>query len=129
MYSPRILVLDDEPFIRMSLAAFLEDEGYQVDEAASAEQALRHLDDNDVALVVVDLRLPGIDGADFIRYARMKDAELKFIIHTGSMEYRLDEDMKALGLCSKDIFCKPVKDLSALSHSIGKRLIGQFEFA
>lgn len=129
MLAPRILILDDEPIIRMSLAAYLEDEGYQVLEAATAEHALQLLDQHDIALAIVDIRLPGIDGAEFIRYACNKDAALKFIIHTGSMEFRLDESLRRLGLRTSDIFCKPVKDLSGLAASIGQRLVYNVQFA
>lgn len=128
MNATTILVLDDEPFIRMNLATYLEDEGFNVLEAATAEHALQLLETHEVSLVVVDLRLPGIDGASFIRFAKMKDDSLQFIIHTGSLEYRLEENLKALGLKTSDIFCKPVKDMVVMSQTIVERLLPRLEF-
>ena len=128
MNATTILVLDDEPFIRMNLATYLEDEGFRVLEAATAEHALQLLESHAVSLVVVDLRLPGIDGASFIRFAKMKDDALQFIIHTGSLEYRLEENLKALGLKAGDIFCKPVKDMVLMNQAIVERLLPRLEF-
>jgi DNA-binding NtrC family response regulator len=124
-----VLILDDEPFIRMNLATFLEDEGFRVLESPSAEHALQLLDEHPVGLVVVDLRLPGIDGESFIRRASLMDKGLRFVIHTGSIEYRLDDSLKSLGLTSSDIFSKPVKDMLELSEAIAERLSPRLEFA
>lgn len=58
----RVLVVDDEPQIRRALRTNLAARGYEVDLAATGEEALAHAADHHPDLVIVDLGLPGIDG-------------------------------------------------------------------
>ena len=60
--SPRLLVVDDEEGIRISLRGILEDEGYTVFDADSAEAGLAFLEKESVDLVFLDIWLPGMDG-------------------------------------------------------------------
>lgn len=66
----RILVVDDEPHIRELLALYLGREGYDVIEASSGEEALRHAASGTAALVVLDVMLPGIDGLQVCQQIR-----------------------------------------------------------
>lgn len=62
--SKRILVVDDEDRIRRLLRMYLEKEGYEIEEAEDGEKALRLATENDYALVLLDVMLPGIDGTE-----------------------------------------------------------------
>ena len=64
------MVVEDDDAIRLVLRTNLEDEGYRVVEAVTAEQALVQRLDEPVDVVLVDLRLPGIQGLDLIRSLR-----------------------------------------------------------
>jgi DNA-binding response OmpR family regulator len=66
----RLLVLEDDDGLRASLRMVLEDEGYDVVEAADAEHGLEAVDRPGVDLMLVDLMLGGMDGFSFIRRAR-----------------------------------------------------------
>ena len=66
----RVLVVDDEPQIRRTLAINLRARGYQVDLAASGEEALKAAADQPPDVVVLDLSLPGIDGLQVIQGLR-----------------------------------------------------------
>jgi two-component system KDP operon response regulator KdpE len=66
----RVLVVDDEPQIRRTLAINLRARGYQVDLAASGEEALKAAADQQPDVVVLDLGLPGIDGLQVIHGLR-----------------------------------------------------------
>jgi two-component system KDP operon response regulator KdpE len=66
----RVLVVDDEPQIRRTLAINLRARGYQVDLAATGEQALKAAADQPPDVVVLDLSLPGIDGLQVIQGLR-----------------------------------------------------------
>src|SRR3954447_26476696 len=61
---PHLLVVDDEAGIRESLTSILQDEGYQVESVASAEEALQRAAAGDVEVVLLDVWLPGIDGLE-----------------------------------------------------------------
>src|ERR1700693_4462605 len=61
---PHLLVVDDEAGIRESLSSILADEGYDVESAASAEEALERAAAGDIEVVLLDVWLPGIDGLE-----------------------------------------------------------------
>jgi DNA-binding response OmpR family regulator len=66
----RLLVIEDEPRLREVLARGLEANGYFVDTAATAENALDLLRFTDYAVLIVDWRLPGMSGLDVVRQVR-----------------------------------------------------------
>ncbi|MHB1425828.1 MAG: sigma-54-dependent transcriptional regulator [Gemmataceae bacterium] len=66
-YQPTVLIADDEPAIRTNLRLLLESEGYQVREAADGGQAALLLQAPDVALCLLDLRMPVRDGMEVLR--------------------------------------------------------------
>lgn len=111
----KILILDDEESIRQSIAAFMEDEGLVVFEAGSAEEALAVLKENHIFGAVVDIRLPGEDGNNFMAQARKINPEIRLIVNTGSADYIPPDDVKKLGISSERIFIKPA-DLNQLKR-------------
>ena len=62
-----ILVIDDEPDIRSTVADILEDEGYRVEQAASAAEAEARLRDGSFDLLLLDIWMPGEDGLQFLQ--------------------------------------------------------------
>ncbi len=119
----RVLVVDDEEHIRLTLMAFLEDEGFDVTEAASAEAGLEILALESFSVGIIDMRLPGMDGNDFIQNAHEFQPEMKFLIHTGSSEYVLPQDLKKIGLKTEHVIKKPVVDMAVFTDYI-QRLLG-----
>lgn len=113
-----ILVVDDEAPVRLSLAAYLEDEGFIVRSAESAEQALESAAANPPHLAVVDLRLPGMDGGALILELAKRHPGMKFLIHTGSTKFSLSEDLKSAGLDDSQVFFKPVLDMGDMAQKI-----------
>lgn len=77
-----ILVVDDEPHVRMTLKQVLEDDGYQVTTAESGPVALDHLDDHPCDLVLLDVRMPGLDGFEVLERLNEKRPELPVVIVT-----------------------------------------------
>lgn len=121
--SHSILVLDDDVHVRESLAIGLEDEDFDVYEAGSSEEALIFLDGRKVDLVVVDLRLPGMNGTDFINEARQRWPELKFVIYTGSPEFSIPVDLAEVPSVSNSIFLKPLPTCDVMVNEI-RRMLG-----
>jgi DNA-binding response OmpR family regulator len=68
--SSRILVVEDDERIRSSMRMALEDEGYEVDEAASGEDALDRFSAQAADVALIDLMLPGMDGFECCRALR-----------------------------------------------------------
>ncbi len=114
----KILVLDDEASIRQSIAAYLEDEGFEIYQAASGEEAMAIIETQEVDAAIIDIRLPGMDGNDFMLQSHGLQPKIRFIVHTGSADYILPEDVKKIGVTSKNVFIKPVKDLGLLIKAL-----------
>ncbi len=81
---PRVLAIDDEKLIRMSLSLALEREGYVVDTASCGTEAMRLLDRFHYDLILTDLRLPDISGYEILHYALGRDAGAKVLLVTAS---------------------------------------------
>ena len=116
--SLRILVLDDEDSVRQSLAAYLEDLDYHVSLAANAEEGIHRVTEESFDIAIVDIRLPGKDGNAFIREAHDVRPALHFLIHTGSKQYTLPEDLRELGITDKQILLKPVSSMAVFSEAM-----------
>ena len=89
----RILVIDDEPRVREVVAAYLQREGFRVDEAANADQAKAMLQGPAPDLVVLDIMFPGASGLDLLAELRTR-SEVPVILLTA----RADEVDRVLGL-------------------------------
>jgi two-component system, OmpR family, response regulator len=104
-----IMVIDDEERVRELLLEYLSEfEGLELFGAGSAEEALEMLRKHPVKLCVVDLRLPGMDGAEFIEKAAAEHLCGHFIVHTGSVDFLVTQPLKDLGVVQEDVFYKPV---------------------
>ncbi len=114
----RVLVIDDEPAICMSLTAFLEDYGFKSSSAESAEEALDLMKNNTYDVCIVDLRLPGMSGEDLILQARERYPNQRHVIYTGSISYNLSDKLMALGMLPQHVFLKPVRVLTLLVKCI-----------
>ena len=79
----RILICDDEKNIRRTFGMVLGSEGHTVLEAESGEQALEILADDDIGLIILDVKLPGIDGIETLRRLRHDHAELPVVMISG----------------------------------------------
>src|SRR5215212_4752170 len=73
-FLPRVLVVDDEPLLRWSLAEMLGDAGYQVVEAQTGREARIAIADEEhpIDLMLVDLKLPDADGLQLVHEARIR---------------------------------------------------------
>jgi DNA-binding NtrC family response regulator len=113
-----ILVIDDDPNILTNLAAYLEDEGFVVERAPSASVALEKIATTPFVVAIVDLRMPGMDGTELIRRAHESHPKMKFIIHTGSTDFRLPDEIRDLHAVSETILVKPVGDMNTFTKEI-----------
>lgn len=117
--SPWVLVVDDEPFIASGLKVFLEDEGMRVDCAGSGEEAIDMARNNPTYDVcIIDMRLPGMNGDTAIRALHKIRPRLKFIIHTGSADYSIPTDLRAIGVDERLYFAKPLQDMTPLADTV-----------
>lgn len=79
----RILVVDDEPDLRLGLTRLLQQTGATIAAAASAEEALTQLASSPADLVISDIRMPGRSGVDLLRDVRSSHPAVEVILVTG----------------------------------------------
>jgi DNA-binding NtrC family response regulator len=101
-----ILVVDDEKNIRLTLKNTLQDEGYAVVEAESAEKALELLGAEPVDLGIFDIRLPGMDGLTLLSKARELWRDLPVVVISGHAD--TPDVVDAMRRGATDFFNKPV---------------------
>jgi len=82
MASERILVVDDEELVRWSFDQALTEQGYKVDLAANGEEALEKFNRRRFDLVILDIKLPGIDGIEVLKRIREVDKDALVIMIT-----------------------------------------------
>ncbi len=118
-----MLVIEDDDRIRSALVLALEDEGYTVAEAATAEDGLARQRTEPSDTVLVDLMLPGIDGFDCIRQLRRHDDVPVVVVSARSDTHDV---VAALEAGADDYLIKPVavKELTARLRALRRRLRG-----
>ena len=117
-----ILILDDEPSVRESFADYFEDCLWRPIQAESAEDALKLLDSETPLAAVVDIRLPGMDGTDFIREVCRRNIKMVSVICTGSPEYVIPQDLLKQHYVSNRMFIKPLGNLVEIENEILRHL-------
>jgi two-component system, NtrC family, response regulator HydG len=91
----RLLVVDDEPAVLMTLAANLELEGHEVIEASDAQRALALADHTEFDVLLTDVRMPGMNGIDLFRAMRKKKPGLRAIVMTAfAVEELVDQGLQ-----------------------------------
>ena len=101
----RVLVVDDEPVVREIIAIRLREDGYPVLTATNGNEALSILAQDNVALVVSDIVMPGMDGIQLLREIRQRQPDTAVIMVTAVSE--LQRAIEALKLGASDYLTKP----------------------
>jgi DNA-binding response OmpR family regulator len=100
-----ILLVEDEPHIAQGIIYNLQEEGYQVSHVESGEAALKLLQDNHYAMIILDLMLPGVDGLEVCRKIRRQGNQVAILMLTA----RGEEEDRVTGLAvgADDYLAKP----------------------
>ena len=102
-----VLVVDDEPAIRDSLRMILEYEGYRVEEAASGSEALTRVADRPPEAVLLDIKMPEMDGLAVLTAFRERGYDMPVLIITGHGDVATAVEATRLG--AYDFFEKPLQ--------------------
>jgi len=109
----QIMIVEDEKLIRMTLRELLEEEGYRVIEAEDGASGLRRLRQEEVDLVLLDYRLPDVDGIEVLRQMRMLSPETAVILVTAHSN--VGSVVEAIKLGAYDYLDKPINQDHLLS--------------
>jgi two-component system nitrogen regulation response regulator NtrX len=118
-----ILIIDDEPYIRSSLSGLLSDEGYRVEAVATAERGEEILSAGKVALILLDIQMPGKDGITFLADNRERLQDIPVIVISGRGD--IATAVAAIKLGAYDYIEKPLgpeRVLVTVKHAL--RLAG-----
>jgi DNA-binding NtrC family response regulator len=102
----RILIVEDEKLIRMTLRELLEAEGFRVAEAATGTAGLEYLRTEEVDLVLLDYKLPDIDGIEVLRQIRPLSPETAIVLVTAHSS--IGSAVEAIKLGAYDYLDKPI---------------------
>lgn len=116
----RVLTIEDEDTVRRTIAAYLEDSGFEMLEAENGRIGLDVFEREHPDVVLCDLRMPEVDGLQVLAEIAAKSPETPLIIVSGTGD--MGDAIQALKIGAWDYITKPVQDLAVLEHSITKTL-------
>ncbi len=120
MKSPLILVIDDEKILRAAIRGFLEDYKFNVIEAENGRVGLELFEEKNPDLLLVDLKMPEVDGMDVLSTVTKKKPETPVIVISGTGI--LSDAIEALRLGACDFILKPIQDMKVLLYAVQKAL-------
>ena len=118
----RVLVVEDEAYVRESLTEILRERGYDVVEAGTVEEALRVVAQAPVDVVLTDFRLPGADGLELVRQVQAAAADLPVVVLTG--QGTIASAVECLKSGASDYLLKPA-DPEALEVALERAVAGR----
>lgn len=115
----RLLVVDDEPDVRLVVRTLVSDGDWHVEEASSGEEALERLERNEFDVVVLDHRMPGMTGMDVARTLADRGFSTPIIIYSAYLSDELEAEAGELGLPTVDK-ADPIGLVSRLHELVGR---------
>lgn len=101
----RILLVDDDEWIRDSLSLFFEAEGCNILALETAEEGMEFVKQQDYDIVISDYKLPGMDGLEFLRRVKERQPNAFEILITAYANYEIVKKAKRIGV--QDFISKP----------------------
>ena len=102
----QILIADDEDPLRMTIAAWLIDEGFDVEQAANGIEAIKKVQEKDFDIAILDIKMPGANGLEVLRYIKKNSAQIEVVMMTGMSDVSMAVEAMKLG--AKEYLTKPI---------------------
>jgi diguanylate cyclase (GGDEF)-like protein len=102
----RVLIVDDDSSVRNTIHEYIANAGFDPTAAASAEEALEIVEKNDFAVVITDIRLPGMGGLELTKVIKQKNGADVIVVTGYSDDYSYEE---AINIGASDFVIKPVR--------------------
>lgn len=110
----RILIIDDQPGIRLLLNEVFKKEGYTPLLAANGMEALKIFEEELVDCVLLDMKIPGMNGLEILEHLKAKDKRIPVIMMTAYGEQELIDEAMMLG--ASNYFTKPFNIFEVLEE-------------
>jgi two-component system sensor histidine kinase/response regulator len=116
----KILVIDDDSSVRESIHNYLEDYSYIIFKAINGREGVDLFNKEEPDLVLVDLRMPEMDGMEVLEYITKNSPDTPIIIISGTGV--IGDAVEAIRLGAWDYLLKPIEDMEVIHHSVNKAL-------
>jgi CheY-like chemotaxis protein len=114
----RVMVVDDTDHVRQMLASMLTLDGFEVvEEAASGNEAVRRIEGADPDVVVIDYRMPGMDGLDTARTIKQRRPDQLMVLYTAFIDADLQQAADDAGIA---VCLGKVEGLASLEREISR---------
>lgn len=101
-----VLIADDEDGLRSTIAAWLTDEGFAVDEAPDGKEAIRKVQEKDYDIALLDIKMPGANGLEVLRYIKKNSSSTEIVMMTGMSDVTMAVEAMKLG--AREYLTKPL---------------------
>ncbi|CAG9620107.1 response regulator [Sutcliffiella rhizosphaerae] len=115
----KLLIVDDQYGIRILLNEVFQKEGYQTFQAANGYQALDIVEKHSPDLVLLDMKIPGMDGIEILKRLKAFNSDIQVIIMTAYGELDMIQESKDLGAITH--FAKPF-DIDEIREAVRKNM-------
>lgn len=115
----RVLVVDDDPTIRLLLSKFLELQNCEVEIASSGDEALDLFNNTHFDVIMADLQMPGMTGIELAEMIRQQNSDIPIALITGVAHTLGEDDLERAGITK--LFTKPF-DLDEIAEWLQSQL-------
>lgn len=110
-----VLIADDEDPLRMTIAAWLGDEGFEVEQAPDGLDAIKKVQSKDFDVAILDIKMPGANGLEVLRYIKKNSSQTEVVMVTGMSDVSMAVEAMKLG--AREYLTKPI-DMDQLVPSL-----------
>ncbi|MBA4392642.1 MAG: two-component system response regulator [Desulfobacca sp.] len=107
MKKARVLIVDDEEAFANNIAKLISKRGYDIQAVYNGQSAINALDEGDFDVIILDLKMPGLDGLSTLKIIKGKKPSVEVIILTGHGS--MDSGIDGIQLGAFDFLMKPVR--------------------
>ncbi len=118
----KVLIIDDEKNIRVTLKKALELDGYEVETAINGEDGLRKIEKVEYSVILLDMKMPGLDGIEFLKKVNERQYKARVIMITGYGSVETAVETMKMG--AVDYLRKPFKpqEIREIVQEVFKRI-------
>lgn len=116
----KVLIIDDESIVRKNISVFLEDHNYETLESENGQDGLDVFRQENPDIVLCDLKMPVLDGLDFLKEMAKESSETPIIMVSGTGD--IDDVIEAIRLGAWDYITKPIYDMGVMEHALNKAI-------